>query len=118
MFSSELISLKTACEQLKVLRYKLRMFGIPSTGPANVFCDNQALYKNATDPSSALKKRHQSIAYPVCRESVASGIVLIHEETSETNLSDLLTKSTHSKERRKFLRECIMRKIAVIDPQP
>ena len=94
------------------------MCGIPITGPANVFCDNQAVYKNATDPASTLKKRHQSIAYHVYRESVASGIVLVHEEASETNLSDLLTKSTNTKERRKFLRECIMRKIAVINPQP
>ena len=112
-FSSEFIALKTACEQLVSLRYKLRMFGIPLNGPANIFCDNEAVYRNTSDPSSTLKKRHQSIAYHTCRESVASGMALIFKEAGETNLSDILTKSTHTKERRRFLRECIMRDVKV-----
>ena len=112
-FSSEFIALKTACEQVVSLRYKLRMFGIPLTGPANIFCDNEAVYRNTSDPASTLKKRHQSVAYHLCRETVASGVALIFKESGETNLSDILTKSTHSKERRKFLRSCIMRDIKV-----
>ena len=46
-------------ETIEVLRYKLRMFGITSEGPANVYCDNEAVTKNATIPGSKLnKKRH------------------------------------------------------------
>eukprot|EP00978_Attheya_sp_CCMP212_P010154 scaffold24349_cov63-Attheya_sp.AAC.1 len=41
-FGSEFVAMKTAAEQNMALRYKLRMFGIPIDGPANVFCDNEA----------------------------------------------------------------------------
>ena len=107
-FSSEFIALKTAMETIAALRYKLRMFGVPIEGPARVFCDNEAVYRNTSDPASTLKKRHQSVAYHICRESVAAGAALIYKEDGETNLSDLLTKSTHTRERRIFLRERIM----------
>ena len=107
-FSSEFIALKTAAEKIMALRYKLRMLGVPIEGPARVFCDNEAVYKNTSNPASTLKKRHQSVAYHLCREAVAAGIMLIYKEDGETNLSDILTKSTLSRERRKFLREHIM----------
>ena len=107
-FSSEFIALKTAMETIMALRYKLRMFGVPIDGPARIFCDNEAVYRNSSDPASTLKKRHQSVAYHLCREAVASGVALIYKEDGDTNLSDILTKSTLSKERRKFLRERIM----------
>jgi hypothetical protein len=28
------------------MHYKLRMFGVPIDGPANVFCDNRGVVKN------------------------------------------------------------------------
>jgi hypothetical protein len=39
-FGSEFIALRIAKELIVALRYKLRMFGVPVHGPANVFCDN------------------------------------------------------------------------------
>ena len=39
-FGSEFTALRIAVELLEGLRYKLRMFGIPIQGPANVYCDN------------------------------------------------------------------------------
>lgn len=45
------------------LRYKLRMFGIPIEGESNVFCNNEAVYKNASTPESTLSKKQHSIAY-------------------------------------------------------
>jgi hypothetical protein len=38
------------------LRYKLRMFGVPVHGPANVFCDNNWVVKNTSIPLSMLQK--------------------------------------------------------------
>jgi hypothetical protein len=32
--------MRIAIEIIEAMRYKLRMFGIPIDGPANVFCDN------------------------------------------------------------------------------
>ena len=99
--SSEFIALKAAVETIQALRYKLRMFGVPLDGPSQVFCDNEAVYKNTSDPTSTLKKRHQSVAYHLCREYVAAETILIYKEDGDTNLSDILTKSTLSKERMK-----------------
>jgi hypothetical protein len=44
-FGSEIVALKIATELIQSLWYKLRMMGIPMSGPANVFCDNQAVVK-------------------------------------------------------------------------
>jgi len=91
-FGSEFTAMKQAIEMLKALRYKLRMFGIPLEGPANVFCDNEAVYKNVAMPSSVLNKKMHSISYHYCREAVAAEIVRIAKEDTTTNLADLFTK--------------------------
>ena len=62
-FGSEFIAMKTAVEQIEALRYKLRMFGIPIAGSANVFCDNDSVVVNCTKPESTIKKKHNAIAY-------------------------------------------------------
>ena len=97
-YSSEFIALKTVTEQIIALRYKLRMMGVPLKGAARVFCDNEAVYRNASDATSTLKKKHQSIAYHVTRQSVASSIIIVYKEDSDTNLADIVTKSTLSRE--------------------
>ncbi|KAI2511667.1 Reverse transcriptase (RNA-dependent DNA polymerase) [Fragilaria crotonensis] len=91
-FGSEFQAMKNAVELTESLRYKLRMFGVPIDHPTNVFCDNEAVYKNTTMPESTLKKKHHSIAYHRCREAVAAGTVRIAKEGTKTNLSDLFTK--------------------------
>ena len=67
------------------LQYKLLMFGVPINVPACIFCDNKAVYKNSSDPASTLKRQHQSVAYHLCREAVASGIIRVHHEDGDTN---------------------------------
>ena len=84
--------MKQAVELLKSLRYKLRMFGIPLEGEANVYCDNEAVYKNVAIPTSVLSKKMHSISYHFCREAVAADIVRIAKEDTLTNLADLFTK--------------------------
>ena len=91
-FTAEFIALKTAIEILDGLLYKLRMLGVPISGPARVFCDNQSVVKNSSFPDSVLKKKHCSIAYHKVREAIAYGKCLIYFERSETNLADLFTK--------------------------
>jgi hypothetical protein len=51
------------------------MFGVPIEGATNVFCDNEAVTKNAIYPESALKKEHNAIAYHQTREAVAAGTI-------------------------------------------
>lgn len=92
-FGSEFVAMRIMVELLESLRYKLRMMGIPTDGPANVFCDNKSVVTNATVPTSTLKKKHNSIAYHRVREAVAAGILQIAKVHTSENLADLLTKS-------------------------
>jgi hypothetical protein len=91
-FGSEFVAMRIAVELIEALRYKLRMFGIPIEGPTNVFCDNEAVTKNAIHPESTLKKKHNAIAYHRTREAVAAGTIRVTKEDGKTNLADVLTK--------------------------
>ncbi|KAI2495965.1 Reverse transcriptase (RNA-dependent DNA polymerase) [Fragilaria crotonensis] len=73
-FGSEFVALRTAKDIIVALRYKLRMFGVPIDGPANVFCDNNGVVKNTTIPESMLTKKQNAINYHVVREAVAARI--------------------------------------------
>ena len=87
---------------LIIFRHNIRgvwWFGVKLSGPARVFCDNEAVVKSSTIPESRLKKKHCSIAYHRCREAVAAGKSLIYYEKSETNLADILTKSLSGSKR-------------------
>ena len=91
-FGNEFVAMKTAIEMIEAFRYKLQMMGIPLDGETNVFCDNESVFKNSTQPESVLKKKHNAIAYHRTREAQAAGLVRIVWEEGETNLADILTK--------------------------
>ncbi len=44
-------------KKLRGLRYKLRMMGIPLTGPSYIYGDNKSQVTNSTRPESTLKKK-------------------------------------------------------------
>ena len=73
MFGSEFTAMKNSVDMIKVLQYKLRMFGVPIDGSTEIFCDNEALYKNASTPKSRIRKNHHSILYHMSREAMGSG---------------------------------------------
>ena len=62
-FGSECITLKNAVEMIEAQCYKLCMVGIPITGPANIYCDNNSVVNNTTILESTLNKKHNSITY-------------------------------------------------------
>ena len=68
------------------------MFSIPIDGPANVFCDNHGVVRNASIPESTLMKKHNAINYHAVREAAAAGIIRVGKEDGETNVADLLMK--------------------------
>ena len=68
------------------------MFGAPIEGANNIYCDNEAVYKNYFIPELTLRKKHHSIAYHGNQEAVAAGTCRIAKEDSKKNLSDLITK--------------------------
>ena len=84
--------MKNCVELIAALQYKIRMFGIPIDGPTEIFCDNEAVYKNASTSESQLRKKLHSISYHMSRDAVASSAYRIAQEDTETNLSELFTK--------------------------
>jgi len=62
-FGSEFIAMKSCCECIRGLRYKLRMMGIPMEKPTFIFGDNQSVLVNSSKPHSSLKKKSSSIAF-------------------------------------------------------
>ena len=68
------------------------MFGVPIDGSTNMFCDNEAVYKNASIPESQLQKKHHSISYHISWEAVATGACRVAKEETTTNMADLFTK--------------------------
>jgi hypothetical protein len=87
-----MVALRICKEFIVAMHYKLRMFGVPIEGPANVFCDNCGVVKNTSMPELMLTKKHNAINYHAVREAVAAGILRVGKEDGETNLADLLTK--------------------------
>ena len=102
-FGSEFVALRTAWDVIIALRYKLRMFGVPLDGPAQVYCDNQGVVKNTSIPESILSKKHSAINYHAVREAAAAGVLEVHKEDTQTNLADLFTKVLPADRRRDLL---------------
>ena len=98
-FGSEFVALRICKELITALSYKLRMFGVPIDGPANIFCDNRGVVKNVSIPESTLMKKHNAINYHAVREAAAAGILRVGKEDGETNLADLLTKVLNGEKR-------------------
>ena len=59
--------MKNSVDLIAVLQYKLRMFRLPIDGYTDIFCDNEAVYKNASTPESQIRKKHHSISYHMSR---------------------------------------------------
>jgi hypothetical protein len=53
-FGSEFVALRAAKDMVVALRYKLRMFGLPIDGPANVFFDNMLNNSNSVSQNTVL----------------------------------------------------------------
>ena len=92
IFGSEFVAMRIAKEMIVSIRYKLRMFGVPVVGPANLLCDNRGVVKNTSVPASVLSKRHNAINYHSVREAAAAGILRVGKEDTATNIADLFTK--------------------------
>jgi hypothetical protein len=63
VFGAEFVAMKHEIEKLQGLRYKLRMMGIPLTGPSFIYADIKSQVTNSTVPESILKKKCNSICY-------------------------------------------------------
>ncbi len=73
VFGAECVAMKHGIETLRGLRYKIRMMGIPLSGPTYVYGDNKSQVTNSSRPELTLKKKCNSICYHAISESVAMG---------------------------------------------
>ena len=103
-FGSEFIAMRTATENNRALRYKLRMFGIPIDGPTVFSGDNDSVVKSGMIPERKLNKKHNQICFHAMREAAAMGEITLRKEPTETNIADLFTKILDTPKRRKHLK--------------
>ena len=99
-FGAEFIAMKTCCEYVRGLRYKLRMMGIPVNLPTYVFGDNNSALINSSVPHSSLKKKSCSVAYHFVREGVAKDEWRVAYLNTNLNCADMATKSLPGGEKR------------------
>lgn len=95
--------MKQGIECVRGIRYKLRMMGVPLSGPTYVYGDNMSVIHNTQKPESTLKKKSNSICYHAIRESVAMGESLTAHVPSKQNPADLATKIIPAGQLREFL---------------
>jgi hypothetical protein len=103
IFGAEFVAMKHGIEALRGLRYKLRMMGMPLSGPLFIYGDNKSQVTNSSRPESTLKKKSHYICYHAIWESVAMGESLFTHCKTNDNLSDPLTKLTFGAKRRRLM---------------
>jgi hypothetical protein len=92
VFGAEFGAMKNGMEAARGLRYKLRMMGVPISGPTYIYGDNMSVIHNTQSPESTLKKKSNSICYHAVRESVAMGESLTTHISTHENPADIATK--------------------------
>jgi hypothetical protein len=88
---------------LRGLRYKIRMMGIPLSGPRYIYGDNMSQVTNSSRPEPTLKKKCNSICYHAIHELVVMGETLLMHIRTGKNLADFLTKTTSGTKCRKLV---------------
>jgi hypothetical protein len=95
--------MKHGIKTLRGLRYKIRMVGIPLSGPTYIYGNHESQVTNSSRPGSTLNKKCNSICYhAICEFVVMGETLLMHIRTGE-NLADFLTKTTSGAKRRKLV---------------
>jgi hypothetical protein len=108
VFGAEFVAMKVGMETVRGLRYKLRMMGVPLSGPSHFYGDNMSVIHNTQRPESTLKKKSNSICYHAIREAVAMGECLTAHVPTDQNPADLCTKILPGGMKRNHLIQMIM----------
>ena len=86
---------------------KTSSIGEPIEGAANIFCDNEYVYKNSFSEEYQIMKNHQAICVNWERECMANNIIIVHRVNNNDNLADMLFNSLPGWKCVQ-LRDCIM----------
>ena len=112
VFGAEFVAMNLGLEAVRGIRYKLRMMGVPITGPTFIYGDNMSVIHNTQRPESTLKKKSHSICYHAIRESVAMGESLTSHINTNDNPADIGTKLVPGGQKRDHLVSLILYDIA------
>jgi hypothetical protein len=112
VFGAEFVAMKQGMETLRGIRYKLRMMGVPLSGPSFIYGDNMSVVHNTQRPESVLKKKSNSVCYHAVREAVAMGECLIGHVPTHDNPADICTKIIPGGQKRDHLVGLILYDIA------
>jgi hypothetical protein len=104
--------MKQGMEALRGLRYKLRMMGVPISGPSYIYGDNMSVIHNTQRPESMLKKKSNSVCYHFARESVAMKESLTGHVSSNENMADIATKVIGGGQKRDHLVGMLLHDVA------
>ena len=77
VFGTEVCAVKHGIETLCGICYKLRMMGVPVSGPSYVFSDNMSFVTNVSKPESTLRKKSYAICYHAEQVAIAMGKALV-----------------------------------------
>ena len=103
IFGAEFVAMKHGMEMLRGIRYKLRMMGVPISGPSYIYGDNMSVIHNTQRPELVLKKKSNQICYHAIRESCAMGESLTGHISTNDNVADLATKIIPAGQKRNHL---------------
>jgi hypothetical protein len=92
-YGCEFIAARQSVEEVIATRGALRALGVPILGPTKWYGDNLGMLQSSSLPESTLRKRHVNIAYHMCREQVAAGVLLPIKVHTGDNLADTGTKA-------------------------
>ena len=69
----ESVAIKIFMEIIWGTRYKMRMMGVPISGPLYIYGDNMLVIHNTQRPDSTLRRKSNSIFYHAVCKSVTMG---------------------------------------------
>ena len=100
MFWAEFMAMKIFMETLRGIRYKLRMMGVPISGPSYIYGYNMLFIHNIQRPEPTLRKKSNYIFFHADSKSIVMGDSLTGHVGTNKNCADLATKVLYGGKRR------------------
>eukprot|EP00957_Ditylum_brightwellii_P182027 13867725-Ditylum_brightwellii.AAC.1 len=91
-YGARFMAMKTAVEEVMLVRYMLHCLGVKVKAPSWILEDNWSVIINSTVPPSLLKKKHIVIFYNMAREATTAHIVHLLKIKGDWNFTDVFTK--------------------------
>lgn len=105
---AEYRAMSTTCSEVVWLRRLLADFGIHSSSPTPMYCDNESAVKIATNPIFHERTKHIEIDCHFVREKFNDGLISLPHVASRDQLADFFTKSQTKKRHEFFISKLLV----------